>query len=396
MPKLIVMRPNGEASCTNPSEAMPERICASTARASSAVWNLSPDEIALEAETGEQPGLYLIAAVPEEADGRDQAQPRLVGFWLSFGAAYLSEGPVGPPDQVPPWVEPLLEVLVEEVWWSNFPYYSTRQREWRMPIVLEWTPPVASRAEFAPPGDPRPVVPRVEAPRRGAASAQPWGEPIGGFSREDDDGEDVWLSDVGQPSLPREAPRPTPISRHDTLPPTGPLGGPAPSNPPEPPPKLPAKRSVLCLVEARLQVSARLHRASFQVLSPDRFPSSATPAAWPAWILELPPGEVAMTGAHRLGPPLELPGDRVGFPATGWLTRGLTLWPHAPADVQAGRLPDRVVQSKLRGQAAQASTLLLSVIAAVIGVTATLRLIAEPRPQPSEAPAPSRARPSSA
>lgn len=353
---------------------------AALAQAAAAVWNLSPDEIVAASTTGELPGLYLVASVPDPEDGEAEAQPRLIGFWLSFGPSYLAEGPLGPPDQSPPWVEPLLEVLIEEVWWSNLPYYSTRPREWRVPIVLEWTPALAARSELPPPGDPRPRPGRSESPPGGGARSSWQVTP-----EEVDDG-DPWMGDFG--GQRREDRLRTGLT---TRPPAEVVRTPTVE---APAPMLPARRSLLCLVEARLTVSARLHRASYRVISPDALPKWPQPASWPSWLLQPAPADAPLGGPHRLGGPLGLPGERVGFALSGWLTRGLALWPTAPSAVRPGRTPDRVVQSRLRGQTAQASTLLLTVMATVMGVTAALRWIAEPRPRPSEAPAPPAPQPS--
>ena len=35
----------------------------------------------------------------------DGTQPLLAGFWIVFGHHYLEDGPFGPPDKTPPYVE---------------------------------------------------------------------------------------------------------------------------------------------------------------------------------------------------------------------------------------------------------------------------------------------------
>ena len=59
-----------------------------------------------------KPGLYTLM-------WDNGSQLFLAGFWIVFGHHYLEDGPFGPPDKTPPYVEEILEALTEEVWWKK-------------------------------------------------------------------------------------------------------------------------------------------------------------------------------------------------------------------------------------------------------------------------------------
>ena len=81
----------------------------------------------------------------------------LAGFWIVFGHHYLEDGPFGPPDKTPPYVEDILEALTEEVWWKNYSVYPQKDQEWKPTIILEWPNAIANRSQLRPPGLPLPA-----------------------------------------------------------------------------------------------------------------------------------------------------------------------------------------------------------------------------------------------
>jgi hypothetical protein len=91
---------------------------------------------------------------------------------------------------------------------------------------------------------------------------------------------------------------------------------------------------------------------------------------------------------HHLGKPLMLPADRIGFHGSGWLTRGLAVWPARPGDVAVGALTDRVVQQKWIAQAWLALTSSAVVLASVLSFSAAVVLATRPVPEPLEPPPP--------
>ena len=98
---------------------------------------------------GRQPGLYTLM-------WDDGVILRLAGFWVVFGHHYLEDGPFGPPDKTPPYVEDMLEALTEEVWWKNYAVYPEQDQQWKPTILFEWPNDLANRAQLRPPGLPLP------------------------------------------------------------------------------------------------------------------------------------------------------------------------------------------------------------------------------------------------
>ena len=65
---------------------------------------------------------------------------------------------------------------------------------------------------------------------------------------------------------------------------------------------------------------------------------------------------------HYLGQPLQIPGGRVSFPVSGWLTRSLDVWPLYPRDIRPlSTLNPRDVGSRAWAQFKQAATVSLTV-----------------------------------
>ena len=281
----------------------------------------------------EQPGLYLIL--------QDEPRPALSGFWIVFGPSFLDDGPLGPPEAVPPYASGLLDAATEEVWWKNLPVAAAGPGLWRPLIVLEWLPPLAVRSSAAPPGV-------VVAP-----------EQVGG-ARTDDEG---WLD----ARLGRKLAAPVEVQEERAA--EDPYAG------------MTERRGLIAVLRGELRYTRALHTGSWRLVPPAQLgPAGAAPAPMEAWLAAAAEGgEAEVEGP---GPPLEAPGGRVAFPLSGWLTRSLELWPERGAPIRPGALAAREVATRWKTQVARALGSMIAVLIGVGGLAAGVRLLAEPRPQP--------------
>ncbi|MFH1466855.1 MAG: hypothetical protein ABIO70_20900 [Pseudomonadota bacterium] len=317
-------------------------------------------EAMLEASAhGGEPGLYLLLApASPSAPGR----PSLLGFWVVFGATYLEQGPVGPPERHPPYAMGILNALTEEVWWRTLPVVGFQRRTWCPVIVLEWLPLLANRSALPPPGV-------------GGASA-------GGGGGEDDAGRGAWLDEglVGGGVTRGGAATTTavPVDVEDEA-----ARGASRWE------HLPVQRSVLAVIQGRLTHDGKTHRGLYHLLPPDIFPDDPDALPLDTWVeaanqAPAPGNDPPEAPEDGPGQPLALPGGRVGFPATGWLTRDLGRWPPQPAEVRPADLVDRVVQSRWRAQAVAAVGSTLAVLALVIGFSAGIEALSRPTLRPTK------------
>ena len=284
----------------------------------------------------DQPGLYLILQ-----EGSDR--PVLEGFWIVFGPSFLDDGPVGPPERVPPYAGGLLDAATEEVWWKNLPVSDGGSGLWRPIIVAEWPSSIAVRSSAAPPGVPA----RSDAPRRGAASE-----------------EDGWLdARLGAAAALKVEPEEEPAGD-------------------DPYAKLPERRGLITVIQGQLRYTKALHTGGWRLVPSSAFPSGPALVPLEDWLDAALAPEWPDPPAGALGPPLMAPGGRVAFPLQGWLTRGLERWPDPPTSITPGVLAAREVQTKWKGQVARALGSMIAVLVGVGGLATGVRLLAEPRPQP--------------
>ncbi|MFM2247857.1 MAG: hypothetical protein RL071_3932 [Pseudomonadota bacterium] len=298
-------------------------------------------------------GLYLL--------WKPGAPPELFGFWLVFGNAYLDQGVDGPPDTAPPYVDGLLTALTEAVWWEYL--VPVRPARWSPVVVLEWPHTLAARATLAPPG--------VVSAEQGSAleiSAGNW-LPLGGGAAD--------------------------------------AAGAAARGGKDPWSHLPAERSILTVVRCTLEKEGNLARGRWTLVDPYALaaegPASGRPVGLAQWLAAaqaavptspLPsiqdPDRVAR---HALGPPLALPEDRVGFPSSAWLTRGLASWPSTPADLTHGALRDRDVGARWKAQVKQVLASTLGVMSVTLGVALVVYALSRPAEGDAEKPTPPQPQP---
>ncbi len=314
-------------------------------------------ELIDQAVTGTDPGLYVCL----EHDGDDDYS--IAGFWIVQSVDYLALGPAGPPDRVPPFVQDLLDAATEEVWWQSLKVSLAADGSWRPVVLLEWPSYLANRSAAAPPGVP---------------FDDPGAEFHGGSERE------TWLESVDGAQV---APAQSDIPSGDFEKEYDHYAG------------VPDARSVIVLARGTLTHDGRLHRGSFFMVPPELFDDGTTsPKPLEEWMDEarefiaedMEAVDRDEEQGHKLGRPLQLPGGRVGFHASGWLTKGLGIWPARPDDVAIGYLTDRVVQQKWISQARLAAASSLLVLTTVLSFTAGVRWLSEPTPEeiaPPPAPA---------
>jgi len=315
---------------------------------------------------GTDPGLYIVLRHDEARD----PEPAIDGYYIVLDSAYLVSGPVGPPDRVPPFAQELLDAATEEVWWQNLQV--TRNKKdgaWRPFVVLEWPPFMANRSAASPPG--------VEY------------EDEQVFQLEADEPE-FWLEAVEAPKADRSVAEDvfrTAGSDSQTW------------------SHLSENRSVTVIVRGLLQHDGKLHTGSYFMVPPELLDDGSRDLL-PAedWMAQLETFDVEEANevereddaGHVLTRPLELPGGRVGFVSSGWLTRGLSLWPARPKDIHPGVLTDRVVQQRWKSQLKMAVNSSVVVLVSVLGFSLAVAAMAEPKPEPMEPPPPPAAQPAMA
>ncbi len=304
-----------------------------------------------------RPGLYLML------EGGS-----LTGVWLVLGPSWVDRGDPGD-DVVPPCAGAVLNALTEAIWWSRLKVHPRQDRGsasvWRPVVVLEWPPPLASRAAVNLPGEPVPER-YQEAPEQGAFA----------------EGEGEWLR------LDEDRPAPVVDAELNLERDRG-----APSG-------LPPSRSALTVVRGELRASSGRHRARFAMVPVLGEPGVPT-ADWLTTARETPTPDAAPSHTDggstadppRLGGPLLLPGGGVGFAMAGWLDRRLVLRPAIPADIQAGTLHDRDVGGLMRARIEAAGKLSIALFLAVLLVALLVWRVSEPRVDSNPPPALTRPQP---
>ena len=284
-----------------------------------------------------KPGLYTLM-------WDDGTQPLLAGFWIVFGHHYLEDGPFGPPDKTPPYVEEILEALTEEVWWKNYSVYPQKEQQWQPTIILEWPNDLANRSQIRPPGLPLPD----------SEFAQ---------EEEDDFGAEFWLERLEEETVKPE------VSAQTVN-----LGQWA---------HLPVNRSLLLVVKGTMKYSRIRHEGSFQMVPAECFGEleQVSPKQFPDWLNEVveiesfPPSEAR---EHFLGTPLVMPDGRVSFPLSGWLTKKLGIWPMFPNEIVPTQLAKRDVGSRALAQFKQAMSISLMVLTAIVGLSLVVKKATTP------------------
>lgn len=302
-----------------------------------------------------KPGLYQLL-------WDDGSNIYLAGFWVVFGHHYLEDGPYGPPDKVPPYSEDILEALTEEVWWKNYAVYPREENTWKPTLIFEWPNDVSNRSLLRPPGLPLPS----------SEFAQ---------QKDDDYGAEFWLERFEEerkedsPSIKTEKG----VWSH-----------------------LPANRSLMIVVVGRMQFNRVRHDGSLGMVPSYHLGNreDASIRSYPEWLDNLVAKDwteadfIQEENDHFLGQPLEIPGGRVAFPMSGWLTKDLQIWPMFPKEVRYAPLPRRDVGSKAIAQFKQAMAISLSVLSVIIllsmavkkATTPVLEDVAAPKvitPQPA-------------
>ncbi len=269
--------------------------------------------------------------------------PVLQAIWVVFGPAYLDQGVEGPPDTAPPYCEGILTALTEAVWWLTV--HPTAAYQWSPAIILEWPPALAVRANLAPPG-----VPQTNANQGALHGPGDW-LPLG--PRRDANADNRAVNNDPFRNLPKD-------------------------------------RSLLVVVRTTLEKRGNLARSRWTLVDPLSLAEAGQTVAEPAaqWIpkaatfledKDQPPiPDSARAKAHDRGPPLGLPRGGVGFPITGWLTRGLAIWPPSPHDLALGRVRERDVGARWKAQVRQVLVSTLGVVGMTLSVALLVYILSSP------------------
>ena len=305
-----------------------------------------------------KPGLYQLL-------WDDGTKISLAGFWIVFGHHYLEDGPFGPPDKVPPYSEDILEALTEEVWWKNYDVYPRTENVWEPILIFEWPNDVANRSNLRPPGLP---LPSSEFAQQAS----------------DDYGSEFWLERFEDDKKKDESSGPVVKAEKGVW------------------SHLPANRSLITTVVGHMEFTRVRHNGSLGMVPPYQLGNleDSSIRSYPEWldgVVEKKWTEedfLQDENEHFLGQPLELPGGRIAFPMSGWLTKSLQVWPMFPRDVRYAPLPKRDVGSRAIAQFKQAMVISLTVLSAIIllsmavkkATTPVLEDVAAPKiitPQPA-------------
>ena len=283
-----------------------------------------------------KPGLYMLL-------WDDGVVVSLAGFWIVFGHHYLEDGPFGPPDKTPPYVEDILEALTEEVWWKNYAVYPTAEQTWKPTILLEWPNAIANRSQLRPPGLPLPASE---------------------FAQEDegDFGVESWLERLEEETVKAANTQEEIAGKWAHL---------------------PVNRSLVVVVKGHMKYSRIRHEGSLQMVPAECFGDreQVSPLPFPEWldqIVEAKEYPASEEREHFLGVPLSMPEGRVSFPVSGWLTKNLGVWPMFPREVVPVQLAKRDVGSKAIAQFKQAMTISLMVLTAIVGLSLVVKKATTP------------------
>ena len=286
-------------------------------------------------------GLYLILS-------DDGGFPKLVGFWIVFGSAYLEDGPKGAPDRDPPYAQDILEALTEEVWWKNYDVFPYAKKVWNPMIVLHWPSTLAFRSQFSPPG-------------------------LALSSNEFAVGEDVdlaphsWLERFEEKVVLDQDAEPEIVVEGE-----------------EEWTHLPPNRSLLMVIKATMKHSRLAHKGTFHMIHPQFLgdPEERDAIAYPQWLDAIvnehnqPKSEEE---EHFLGQPLELPNKGVALPSSGWLTKNLESWPLTPKDIRHATLMARDVGSRALAQFRQALVISFGVLCVILTLSMVVRYATKPK-----------------
>ncbi len=338
------------------------------------------------AAIGEDAGLYVVLTT----DGT--SEPRIAGFWVVFGLAYFDDGVTGPPERHPPYAKGLLDAMIEEVWWRNLKVATDRRGGFNPVVVLEWLPSLAVRSSLYPPG--------VDGGAMADAAEDDLPEVIAELTdlESADEGDEDWLAGGELEEVPEDE-----LGEAATVPEIQVEMSMDEDEEATADDELPGARSLLCVVQGRLTHDSITHHGEFWVAMPSAEEGASSHSVGVEHWAEgqakrklrskRKHDEMDDDEPHRLGPPMDLPGDRVGFPMTGWLTRNLGVWPPGPAAVHGGELTDRIVQSRWQSQALMGISSTLAVFVLVLMVTLLIRVATVPRPQETAAAPPPAAQP---
>jgi hypothetical protein len=314
------------------------------------------EELIESGATGVDPGLYIL--VQHAGEG---SRPVIAGFWVVIPGEYLTAGPLGPPDRVPPYARELLDAATEEVWWQNLEVNLSKDGVWRPLVILEWPSHIAGRSALAPPGVP---FEEEEAADGLLEERETWLEAV------DPLGLGAQRTDIPSMTYDKE------LDRYEGL---------------------EGQRSLIVIVRGSLRHDGRLHQGSYFMIPPEMYEDGTPrPLSLDDWMVashdmvqaDVEAIEPTEDERHQLGKPLQLFGDRVGFHASGWLTRNLGIWPARPSDVAIGTLTDRVVQQKWIAQARLALMSSLVVLTLVLSFSAIVQFLTRPVPEPMKPPPP--------
>ncbi len=293
--------------------------------------------------TGATPGLYLLWDDP--AGGGASAAPSVAGFWLTFGPSYVEGGPQEPLDRHPPFGQPILDALTEEVWWQGLRVVPRDpDPRWRPLFVFEWPSDLANRSACPPPGVP------TDQNDENHIEKEPGGD---------------WLA------LEDFEEQATVLARN--LPDPGPAG---PARAPIEP------RSLIAVIQGDLRLQGNQHAASYALVHlPEDLGAGPGGVHLPAWMDHAFGGGSAPPedDYQAAGVPLRLPGDRVGYALGGWLTAALDVFPQRPSACETGVLLGRDVGSRWKVQARTTASVVTTVVVMVLALAALVQEFTRPR-----------------
>jgi hypothetical protein len=300
-------------------------------------WRVTPAGPSGDLKPGRPPGLYLM--VDEGA---------IFGVWLTFGPTWMDRGDPGEAKD-PPYADEVFTAFTEAIWWNRFDVspvsVGQEGRTWTPLLVLEWPAQLAARSPLQIPGEA--VSERVQPP---PSEAEGEVEERG-----------FWLDDALLKEQVEEAATAVVVEAGQserTM--------------------LANERSALCVVRGKLSTGSGRHRGTFALVTPLQGEQLFGLTVWRD-LARMEPVEPESQDTPRLGVPLSLPRDGVGFPMLGWLDRRLRLRPIRPDDILTGTIHDRDVGGLLYRRLMEAMRVGLGVLAAVVLFALLIWKISEPR-----------------